>query len=364
MDNGFQVDAVYTDYSKAFDKIPHNILVKKLDLFGIHGNLLRWLDSYLRNRSQAVSIKGYLSSFIPISSGVPQGSHLGPLLFNIFINDVTNILNNSDSLLYADDTKIFMKVSSLDDCHNLQADLNNLIQYCNKNKVKLNIDKCCVISFTRKKNKILYDYNFQDISLRRVTEVRDLGVHLDSELSFRRHYDIITAKAYKMLGFIFRQSKDFKSPTTLILLFNSFVRSILEYASTVWNPQYQNHIYNIERIQNKFIKRLKYKFKNFDTNSFLSLETRRDMRDQMFLHKIINNHIDSPYLLGKMALYCKGNSRHPKTFVIKNCSSNYTKNRFAIRACESYNKSHHKTDIFSENLINFKKKIITNLKIA
>lgn len=359
LDEGFQVDAVYTDYSKAFDKISHNLLVKKLDLFGIHGNLLRWLVSYLKNRSQAVSIKGYTSSFIPISSGVPQGSHLGPLLFNIFINDVTNILNNSDSLLYADDTKIFIKVKSIEDCHNLQSDLNNLLNYCELNKISLNIDKCCVISFTRKRNHILYDYNFNHKSLRRVTEVRDLGVHLDSELSFRKHFDIITAKAYKMLGFIFRQSKDFKQPNTLILLFNSFVRSVLEYASTVWNPQYLNHIYNIERIQNKFIKRLKYKFKFFDTSCFLSLENRREMRDQMFLYKIINHYVDSPYLLSRIYLYCKYNSRHQKAFVIQNCSRNYTKNRFVIRACENYNKLHKQADLFHEKPLCYKKKIMS-----
>lgn len=151
MDGGFQVDAVYTDYSKAFDKISHSILVQKLETIGVHGDLLRWLESYLRNRSQAVAVKGHISTFIPITSGVPQGSHLGPLLFNIFMNDINICFKHSHSLLYADDTKIFAKIQTTDDCLKLQSDLNRLHEYCLRNKLFLNIDKCCIVSFTRKK---------------------------------------------------------------------------------------------------------------------------------------------------------------------------------------------------------------------
>ncbi|XP_045454348.1 uncharacterized protein LOC123663726 [Melitaea cinxia] len=98
MDSGHQVDVIYTDYAKAFDKISHSLLIKKLEHIGIHGNLLRWLTSYLRDRSQAVAIKGYTSSFVPITSGVPQGSHLGPLLFNVFVNDIDKCFLNSNTL--------------------------------------------------------------------------------------------------------------------------------------------------------------------------------------------------------------------------------------------------------------------------
>ncbi|KAG6442757.1 hypothetical protein O3G_MSEX002469 [Manduca sexta] len=116
MDDRCQVDVVYTDYSKAFDRIHHDILVSKLYHFGIHGDLLRWVDSYLRDCCQAVTVKGFSSTFTPVPSGVPQGSHLGPLLFNIFVNDVGEIFKNTDFSLYADDQKIYKIVKTLDDC--------------------------------------------------------------------------------------------------------------------------------------------------------------------------------------------------------------------------------------------------------
>ena len=92
LDSGKQVDVVYTDFSKAFDKINHNILLQRLWASGVHGNLLRWIDSYVRNRSQAVCIRGYCSDFHHIPSGVPQGSHLGPVLFSIYVNDMGSCL--------------------------------------------------------------------------------------------------------------------------------------------------------------------------------------------------------------------------------------------------------------------------------
>lgn len=354
MDKGWQVDAVYTDYSKCFDKIYHKLLICKLEHVGIHGDLLRWLTSYVQNRTQAVTIKGFISNFIPVTSGVPQGSHLGPLLFNIFINDVIKCFLNSKFLLFADDTKIFTTVKSIEDCILLQNDLNRLFEYCRLNKLFLNVDKCHSITFCRKKQPIIFDYQLNDRILKRVTEVRDLGIILDSGLLFSSHINHITSKAYKMLGFIFRQTVDFTDPDTLLVLYNSLVRSHLEYASTVWNPQYSEYKKMVEKIQDKLIKRLRYKFYNFH-KMIIPLESRREVRDQTFLYKILNNQIDSPYLLSKILLKCSGaRLRSCDTFSVPYCRTNYGKNRYILRAMKNYNVNFSDIDLFNTKFAKFK----------
>ena len=141
MDDRGQVDSVYTDFSKAFDKLNHTILIEKLSLVGVHGDLLRWLVSYITNRSQIISIGGYTSVPFTLPSGIAQGTHLGPLLFNIFVSDVETCFFSSKYLMYADDLKIFATIRSPDDCKALQTDLDNFSRYCKKNKLTLNLKK-------------------------------------------------------------------------------------------------------------------------------------------------------------------------------------------------------------------------------
>lgn len=364
MDKGYQVDAVYTDFSKAFDKISHDLLICKLGEVGIHGDLLRWLESYLRDRSQAVVVKGFCSSFIPVTSGVPQGSHLGPLLFNLFINDIYSVIRHSNFILYADDMKIYKTIVNVSDCLLLQTDLNNLVTFCESNCLNLNIKKCCVISFTRKKkNNISYNYYISNESLNRVAEVRDLGVILDSKLSFNNHIEHITSKAYRMLGFILRISKDFKRCSTMTLLFNCFVRSILEYASVIWNPQYNLYIDSIERIYLKFVKHISYRcshcsFKSDEIRS-KSLCNRRHERDQVFLFKINNNMLDSSFLLSNIFIRCpRASSRNKKLFSFpNNIKTNYAANTFLYRACYNYNMKFDSIDLFNNSLNVYKQKI-------
>jgi hypothetical protein len=363
MNDGYQMDVIYTDYSKAFDKISHSLLILKLTELGIHGDLLRWLTSYLRERSQAVTVKGYCSSFIPVTSGVPQGSHLGPLLFNLFINDISSQFSHSNILLYADDMKIFRLIKSSSDCLLLQNDLNNLCTYCSNNFIDLNIKKCNVISFTRKTKLILHEYNLNNTTLSRVTEVRDLGIYIDNKLSFNYHINSMTAKAYKMLGFILRTAKEFKHHSTLILLYFAFVRSILEYGSVIWNPQYKIYVECIERIQNKFIKHLKFKCdKDTKPRSIPSLVSRRMEKDQVFLYKILNGCIDSPFLLENIFLKCpRLNSRHRPMFNIPSMSTNYTRNTFLLRSCYKYNSNLSSLDIFNSKLRAYKRAVAEKL---
>lgn len=130
LDKGYQVDTIYTDFRKAFDKVNHTLLYHKLIAFGFGGNFLNWIYSYLTNRKQLVKILFYYSDEYAVTSGVPQGSHLGPLLFLIFINDLPLVLDtNVNILLFADDAKLYFDIKSINDANRLQSNLNKFFQW-------------------------------------------------------------------------------------------------------------------------------------------------------------------------------------------------------------------------------------------
>jgi ribonucleases P/MRP protein subunit RPP40 len=174
-------------------------------------------------------------------SGVPQGSHLGPLLFLLFINDVVSIFESLSVLLYEDDMKLYVEIGVIEDCYVAQRDLVCLYAWCDVNKLYLNVRKCKVIIFSRAKVQVTYDYSLNGQNLERVSVIRDLGVLMDSKLTFSKHVYVTVSKARQMLGIIMRVGRDFRDPYALKFLYVYFcmVRSKLEYASCVWMP-YQN----------------------------------------------------------------------------------------------------------------------------
>jgi ribonuclease P/MRP protein subunit RPP40 len=230
------------------------------------------------------------------SSGVPQGSILGPLLFLIFVNDLVDRLA-SKSLQLADDLKISRKIETVEDCLALQNDIDMLVNWCTENRIKLNVKKCSVLTTTLKPNALLFKYDVGGDELTRVTSKKDLGVIFDNKLNFNEHIDAITRKAYRMLGFIFRSCKRFRNPQSLITLYNAYVRSQVEYCSVVWSPIYQNSIDKIERVQRKFTRMLYRKFNwqrveypdRLIRLKFPLLESRRFIADEIFLYNVIHH---------------------------------------------------------------------------
>lgn len=315
MDNGAQIDAVYTDIKAAFDTVNHEILLAKLLRLGVSTRMCNWLQSYLRNRSLCVKVGSTVSHPFHPASGVPQGSNLGPLLFSLFFNDVTIVLANGGLLIYADDLKIFLVVRTEADCRDLQELLNQFARWCTMNFLAVSVSKCCVISYRRCKSPILYDYNINGQELERVDKVKDLGVLLDYRLTFKLHYATIIDKANRQLGFILKITKEFNDPMCLRSLYCSLVRSILEFASIVWSPYEAVWITRIEAVQRKFVRhalrdlpwRDPLNLPPYDHRCRLlglePLHVRRKNSRAVYGSKIVRTEVDCPALLQHVQFY-------------------------------------------------------------
>lgn len=310
-----QIDVVYTDFQKAFDKVDHDILLRKLAEYGLTSNMLKFFASYLRSRSFAVRFNGNTSGKFEPNSGVPQGSNLGPLLFLIFINDLPDVLTFSKSLLFADDQKMFLSVDSYHDCLKLQSDIDDLYNWSIANNLPINTQKCNILTFSRSKSPLLYGYQMGGISLGRVSTITDLGVTYDNMLNFKEHVENIVSHAYRILGFVLRQSFNFNNLNTLKKLYTSLVRPKLEYASTVWYPHLVGLNKDIEKVQNKFLRFLYFKdvgnYPDYiNTRSaylrkryeIQSLTNRRNINLVQFGFKIWNNNINDSYLLSLLKI--------------------------------------------------------------
>ena len=188
MDAGIQTDMVFLDFSKAFDSVNHHKLLFKLKLFGITGKLHDWLKDYLSNRSQQTTVLGATSMPLPVLSGVPQGSILGPILFLIYINDIVEVVHrDSGMVLYADDSKCFRAIKSLNDSLLLQSDLDNLSSWSKSWNMDFNEPKCAIVSFTRKHYPIIQSYSLNGSELRRVNVQKDLGILTTSSMEWSSH---------------------------------------------------------------------------------------------------------------------------------------------------------------------------------
>lgn len=209
LEGGGSVDSIYADLSKAFNRANHTLLIDKLSAYGVGGSLLCWLSSYLTERQQIVKVKSYYSRVFTASSTVPQGGHLAPLLFNLFINDVVTCFHHSKVLLYADDIKIFRIVDSPNASEEVQDDILRFEEWCHRNMLNINYNKCFYIQFSRKQKPKVNKYHFNDTQneVMNVETIRDLGVIFDVKLTFKNHVEQCCNKALKLLGFIKRHTK-------------------------------------------------------------------------------------------------------------------------------------------------------------
>lgn len=314
LNNSVPVDSIYTDFSRAFDVVNLNLLGRKLEAYGIGGSLLRWFESYLNGRKQIVKIGSFISDIIDVLSGVGQGTHLGPLLFLIFINDIVNSVSHSQILLFADDMKLFRAITVPSDVYLLQQDLDSVMLWCVCNGFECNPKKCHSLSFGRHRvNGNLYSLN--DVPLDSVDYTKDLGVIFDSKMTFKNHIEYLDIKVRKKIYFIKRFSVKFNSVNTFRSLYFSFVYSRLMYASTIWRPSTKQLINKIEAINTLYLRFAVYRVgspmsfldhdfsKTYKKLSISTLESARDKTDIIFAAKIFSNNFDSIGLLEKFSFY-------------------------------------------------------------
>ena len=240
---GGNIDVIYTDLEKAFDKVPHRRLISKLKSYGINADVIAWIEAFLSSRRQRVKINNVFSEWAPVLSGIPQGSILGPLLFIIYINDLVDSCSNGSELyLYADDAKLFRHILSDLDSGLLQRDLDNLSNWTEKWLLKLNVNKCKYMSYERSHSDTsLNQYTIGGVNLEHVEVMKDLGVKFDVKLKFTDHINEKINKAYCVLGLI-KRNFQYISEKCFVTLYKAMVRSHLEYAQAVWSPHLVGHI--------------------------------------------------------------------------------------------------------------------------
>lgn len=303
LESGKQTDLIVMDFSKAFDKVDHNLLIYKLFNLGIDLKTVSWIKSFLKNRSQSVVVEGKQSPTVPVLSGVPQGSVLGPCLFLAYINDLPDSLK-SRTRLFADDTIVYLTINSESDPEILQNDLKKLEQWESNWSMEFNPDKCEVIRVARKKNPIIYPYKLHNIELKTTENAKYLGITISQDLSWKSHIENVSCKASNTLKFVKRNIRT-NNQKIKETAYNTYVRPQLEYCAPVWHPWQQTLAYKIERVQRAAAR---YVLNDYDFDHSVSLmlqklnwqtlEHRRLQNSLILLFKIKSNlvAVDHIYL--------------------------------------------------------------------
>ena len=301
VDQGHAVDVVYLDFAKAFDKVPHARLSTVLAAHGIGGDVLSWVQEWLSGRTQRVVLNGKTSTWLPVTSGVPQGSVLGPTLFVVFINPIDLVLENLTGFLskFADDTKVGSKVDSKEDCEVMQVILNYLTDWADKWQMTFNADKCKVIHFGKNNPRQKYTMGGHapaGVVLEQVSFEKDVGVLISEDLKPSLQCNAAAKKANTILGRMTR-SFTYRDKVVWVRLYKIYVRPHLEYCVQAWSPWTQADIKVLEDVQRRAVRMVS----GLSSNSYegrlaelglSTLEERRTRGDLIQTWKILHGQDD------------------------------------------------------------------------
>ena len=364
MDSSRVVDCIFFDFRKAFDTVPHDLLLSRLYSSGLRGPILSWIKDFVSFRAQRVRIGSSISGSLPVPSGVIQGSVLGPTLFTIFVNEIDKCLKHCNILKYADDMRIFLSSSkdALNIClleRRIQEDIDALVQWATESKMSFNLDKCFFVSFGR--HNTSRSYSVCGSPLLYKNRYVDLGIKVDLPFSFKPHVDKVVSKAFAMLGLITKVFKN-KNKRILLRLYKAFVRPQLEFSSVIWNPYTISSISNVERVQKRFcrmfpeVRSCSYR-NQLVYLGLLSLETRRLRFQLITIFKMLRGMINiafEDYFVIRKSHTTRG---HNLRITPKFSQSNYRLNFFTVSAISIWNQLDQK-DVDAESLSSFKRRIL------
>ena len=353
LDRKHSVDIMYFDLAKAFDTVPHSKLINKLKAMNLNKKLVTWIEDYLKGRKQRVLVRGKLSEWLEVFSGVPQGSVIGPLLFLIFINDLKEGIQSKLSI-FADDTKIMHIVDTEEEIKELEEDLRKLQKWSEMNDMKFNTDKCSVMHCGTNNRKT--QYKLYGKILRDTNSEKDLGVIVDKDMKFKSQVAAQTKKANNTLGMI-KRNFECVNQEVFQILYSTLVRPNLEYAVQVWNPYQKGEKEKIEKIQRRATKMVRELKDNcyeerLHKLDLMSTETRRERGDQIMCYKILNNKVtvDEHVLIKATETRTRG---HSMKLAKTTMASEIRKNFFSNRVVNKWNDLRQET-VTASNIESFK----------
>lgn len=340
---GEQTDVLIMDFSKAFDRVSHPKLVKKLASYGVQGKTNAWIQAFLSDRSQKVVLEGEQSYRANVLSGVPQGSVVGPCLFLFYINDIPEQLT-ATVRLFADDTLAYLTIKSKQDQDKLQEDLNRLAEWEKIWKMDFHPEKCQVMHITRKRQPRPYQYVLHGHVLEVVSEAKYLGVTISSDLRWKTHVTNVTKKANRTLGFL-RRNLRINSPQLKTTAYFTLVRPLLEYACTVWDPYIKSEVRQLEQVQRRAARYvLNRHHSTSSVGSMLqelqwpTLEERRRLCRLHMLYKIRHQlvAINGEQYLSTAARVSRRTS-NPYSYLVPQSTTDYHRQSFFPRTVRDWN---------------------------
>ena len=323
LEEGKNVDTIYLDFSKAFDKVDHRILMQKLKAIGIGGKVGRWIYSFLTGREQIVIVNGVHSKPGPVLSGVPQGSVLGPLLFLIMMTDIDENIIYAFISSFADDTRVSKEIKELLDTFKLQRDLNVVYHWSSKNNMEFNNCKFEHMKYGKDKEVKEYSCYLADNGKAIGTKehVKDLGVMMSSDCTFTHHIQKTVGTAEELSGWILRSFSS-RSKELMLTLWKSMILPHLDYCCQLWSPHKKTEIQYIEMTQIAFIRKIQgmCQFSYWDQLKKLnlySLERRRERYIIMYVWCMLEKLVPNFGEHNTGGIQAKEHVRHGRRCVVK-----------------------------------------------